>query len=99
MTHGVHTNTRNDQDLVLGVNIKSHENRICRAYHFFDNMVDAHCVRDEGGFRVPVQWLRFIGLVLGLGYTIYRPRQPCCRKSGKVPSFFFIKSREGVDPT
>ena len=25
------------------------------AYHFFDNMVDTHCVRDEGGFTV--QWL------------------------------------------
>ena len=37
-----------------------------RAYHFFDNMVDAHCVRDEGGFTV--HWLlRVIGLGLGLG--------------------------------
>ena len=26
-----------------------------RDYHFFDNMVDAHCVRDEGGFTV--HWL------------------------------------------
>ena len=26
-----------------------------RAYHFVDNMVDAHCVRDEGGFTV--HWL------------------------------------------
>ena len=26
-----------------------------RAYHFFDNMVGAHCVRDEVGFTV--QWL------------------------------------------
>ena len=26
-----------------------------RAYHLFDNMVDAHLVRDEGGFTV--QWL------------------------------------------
>ena len=38
-----------------------------RSHPFFDNMVDAHCVRDEGGFTV--QWLvRFIGLGLGLGY-------------------------------
>ena len=30
-------------------------------------MVDAHCVRDDGGFTVHVHWLlRFIGL--GLGY-------------------------------
>ena len=32
-------------------------------------MVDAHCVRDERGFAVHVQWLlRFIGLGLGSGY-------------------------------
>ena len=36
------------------------------AYHFFDNMVYAHCVRDEGDFTV--HWLlRFIGVGL---YTI-----------------------------
>ena len=34
-----------------------------RAYQFFDNMVDAHCARDEGVFTV--QWL--IGRV-SLGY-------------------------------
>ena len=41
--------------------------RVSRAYHFVDNMVDAHCMRDEGGFTI--YWLdvlRFIGL--GLGY-------------------------------
>ena len=38
-----------------------------RAYHIFDNMDDAHCIRDEGGFTV--HWLLcFIGLGLGLGY-------------------------------
>ena len=26
-----------------------------RAYHFFETMVDAHCVRDEGSFTV--HWL------------------------------------------
>ena len=40
-----------------------------RAYHLVEKVVDAHCVRDEGGFTL--HWLvRFIGLVvvLGLGY-------------------------------
>ena len=40
-----------------------------RAYHFFENVVDAHCVRDEGGFTV--HWLlRFIRL--GSGYICFR---------------------------
>ena len=32
-----------------------------RTYHFFDNMVDAHCVRDEGFHRtlvVAFHWVR-----------------------------------------
>ena len=34
-------------------------------------MVDAHCVRDEGGSTV--HWLlRFIGLGLGLGYIKFK---------------------------
>ena len=37
---------------------------ISGAYHFFDNMVDAHRVRDEGGFTlqwlvVAFHWVRF----------------------------------------
>ena len=50
-----------------------------RAYHLFDDMVDAHCVLDEGGFTV--HWLlRFIGL--GVGY-IY--------SSKSVPTMYVVE--------
>lgn len=37
-----------------------------RACHFFDNMVDAHEVREMKGVSPHIGWLRFIGLGLGL---------------------------------
>ena len=46
-----------------------------RAYHFFfETMVDAHGVRDEGGSPC-IGWLRYIGvgLVVGLGLVYIRP--------------------------
>ena len=63
--------------------------RTSRAYHFFDNMVDAHCVTRRRGFHRTVQWLlRFIGS--GLGYTWLKKKeyvcQPCCRENDKEPS-------------
>ena len=67
-----------------------------RAYHFLDNMVDAHssCVRDEGGFTVHVQWLlRFIGLVLGLGYMNYRLMSTMLSKK-RIGTLFFSSNRE-----
>ena len=60
-----------------------------------DNMVDAHCVRDEGSATlhwlvVAFHWVRV------RVYIFQRVCQPCCRKSGKVPlrlstlvAFFF----------
>ena len=35
---------------------------VSRAHHFFEKMVDAHCVRDEGGFT-----LRYNGWLLACG--------------------------------
>ena len=56
---------------------KLSETAVRRAYHFFDNMVDTHCVRDQGGSVYEtkgvspyMRWLRFIGLGLRLGHFL-----------------------------
>ena len=54
------------------------------AYHFVEMMVDAHCVRDEGGFTL--HWLVAFHSIRVRVYIISRECQPCCRRSGKVLS-------------
>ena len=52
----------------------------------FSNMVDAHCVRDEGGFTVHwlVGWWRFIGLGLGYIYNLKSMSTTCRKLSQKL---------------
>ena len=60
-----------------------------RAYHFFDNMVDVHCARDEGvsPYDTMVGVLHWVRVRVRVTvYIIERICQPCCRKSSKVPS-------------
>ena len=69
-----------ERDIYLGLRVD-----LGRAHHFFDNMVDAHCVRDEGRFAV--QWLVFafhwvtsrvrgtIALLRGHVYDIYHSKE------------------------
>ena len=69
-----------------------------KAYRFFDNTVDAHGVRDEGGFTVRwlVGWLRFIGL--GFGYISSKEYvNHFLEKEGKIPSL--CTRRRGFPPT
>ena len=54
------------------------ETKLCsRAYHLFEKMVDAHCVRDEEGFAL--NWLAAFQWVRVRVYLMWRVCQPFSR--------------------